>query len=108
MARNISEKNTRKEMIDPQLETAGWYLRDFIALRGNIMVTQRGESDERPFELELPLPKELGISDPEVSIESICKAFGGRFLPFARQVLELEAPPDYQEVVQTQPVIPRT
>ena len=28
MPRNISEDLARKEMIDPQLETAGWYLRD--------------------------------------------------------------------------------
>jgi hypothetical protein len=26
--RQISEKRTRKEIIDPQLEKAGWYLRD--------------------------------------------------------------------------------
>jgi type I site-specific restriction endonuclease len=26
--RKISEERTRKEMIDPQLEQAGWYLRD--------------------------------------------------------------------------------
>ena len=28
MPRQISEDLTRKEMIDPQLEKAGWYLRD--------------------------------------------------------------------------------
>jgi type I site-specific restriction endonuclease len=28
MPRQISEELTRKEMIDPQLEKAGWYLRD--------------------------------------------------------------------------------
>jgi type I site-specific restriction endonuclease len=28
MPRQISEELTRKEMIDPQLEQAGWYLRD--------------------------------------------------------------------------------
>jgi type I site-specific restriction endonuclease len=28
MPRKISEEITRKEMIDPQLERAGWYLRD--------------------------------------------------------------------------------
>lgn len=26
--RRISEEDTRKEMIDPQLDKAGWYLRD--------------------------------------------------------------------------------
>jgi type I site-specific restriction endonuclease len=29
MPRKISEEHTRKEMIDPQLEQAGWYLRDY-------------------------------------------------------------------------------
>ncbi len=28
MPRKISEERTRKEMIDPQLEQAGWYLHD--------------------------------------------------------------------------------
>ena len=28
MPRQINEERTRKEMIDPQLEKAGWYLRD--------------------------------------------------------------------------------
>ncbi len=28
MPRIISEASTRKEMIDPQLEHTGWYLRD--------------------------------------------------------------------------------
>ena len=28
MPRQTSEERTRKEMIDPQLEQAGWYLRD--------------------------------------------------------------------------------
>jgi hypothetical protein len=31
MARRISEKDTRKEMIDPQLEEASWYLRELMA-----------------------------------------------------------------------------
>ena len=28
MPRKFSKERTRKEMIDPQLEQAGWYLRD--------------------------------------------------------------------------------
>jgi len=28
MARRLSEELTRKELIDPQLEKAGWYLRN--------------------------------------------------------------------------------
>jgi len=38
MARNISEKNTRKEMIDPQLEKGGWYLRDHAKVKTEIPV----------------------------------------------------------------------
>jgi type I restriction enzyme R subunit len=116
------------------------YLRDFIAVRGYIMLTKRGEqiyveeyrrlvekrildlvsnhptvkaiqrgesvTDEQLIELERTLHKELGEGDLEVSSENIRKAFGGlkvdSFLAFARQVLELEALPDYQEVVQRQ------
>lgn len=29
LLRRISEDTTRKQMIDPQLERTGWYLRDF-------------------------------------------------------------------------------
>ncbi len=34
MARRINEELTRKEMIDPQLEKAGWYLRVPSTSRG--------------------------------------------------------------------------
>ncbi len=33
MPRKISEERTRKEMIDPQLEQAGWYLRDHSVVK---------------------------------------------------------------------------
>ena len=116
------------------------YLRDFIAVRGYILLTKRGEqmyveeyrrlvekrildlvaghptvqaiqrgetvSDEQLLELERTLRRELGEGDLEVSPENIRKAFGGlkvdSFLAFARQVLELDALPDYQNVVQRQ------
>ena len=116
------------------------YLRDFIAVRGYILLTRRGEqmyveeyrrlvekrildlvanhptvqaiqrgemvSDEQLLELERTLYRELGQGDLELSSENIRKAFGGlkvdSFLAFARQVLEMEALPDYQEVVQRQ------
>ncbi len=116
------------------------YLRDFIAVRGYIMLTKRveqiyeekyrrlaekrildlveghltvqaiqsGESVtyEQLLELERNLHKELGEGDLEVSTENIRKAFGGlkvdSILVFARQVLELDTLPDYQEVVQRQ------
>ncbi len=116
------------------------YLRDFIAVRGYIMLTRRGEqmyveeyrrlveqrilelvathptvqaiqrnesvSDEQLLDLERTLHRELGEGDLEVSPENIRKAFGGlkvdSFLAFARQVLELDSLPDYQEVVQRQ------
>ena len=36
--RRISEEYTRKEMIDPQLEKAGWYLRDHSKVKIEIPV----------------------------------------------------------------------
>ena len=36
--RRISEKLTRKEMIDPQLEQADWYLRDHAKVKIEIPV----------------------------------------------------------------------
>jgi type I site-specific restriction endonuclease len=38
MARIISKEKTRKEMTDPQLEKAGWYLRDHSKVRIEIPV----------------------------------------------------------------------
>jgi len=38
MPRKISEDQTRKEMIDPQLEQAGWYLRDHSKVKIEIPV----------------------------------------------------------------------
>ncbi len=38
MPRKISEERTRKEMIDPQLEHAGWYLRDHSKVKIEIPV----------------------------------------------------------------------
>ena len=38
MPRQISEKLTRKQMIDPQLEKAGWYLRDHSKVKIEIPV----------------------------------------------------------------------
>lgn len=38
MARRLSEQLTRKEMIDPQLERAGWYLRDHSKVKIEIPV----------------------------------------------------------------------
>ena len=38
MPRQISEEVTRKEMIDPQLERAGWYLHDQSEIKKEIPV----------------------------------------------------------------------
>jgi hypothetical protein len=38
MPRKISEDQTRKQMIDPQLEQAGWYLRDYSKVKIEIPV----------------------------------------------------------------------
>jgi type I restriction enzyme R subunit len=81
---------------------------DLVVNHPTVQAIQRGESvtDEQLLELERTLHKELGDGDLEVSPENIRKAFGGlkvdSFLAFARQVLELDALPDYHEVVQRQ------
>jgi type I site-specific restriction endonuclease len=36
--RKLSEERTRKQMIDPQLEMAGWYLRDHSKVNEEIPV----------------------------------------------------------------------
>ena len=46
MPRKISEERTRKELIDPQLEQAGWYLRDHSKV--NIEIPVDGY-DAEPF-----------------------------------------------------------
>jgi len=38
MPRQISEERTRKELIDPQLDKAGWYLRDYSKVKIEIPV----------------------------------------------------------------------
>jgi len=38
MPRKISEERTRKEIIDPQLESAGWYLADHSRVKTEIPV----------------------------------------------------------------------
>ncbi|MEP7136836.1 MAG: hypothetical protein ABI904_18070 [Chloroflexota bacterium] len=38
MPRKLSEERTRKELIDPQLEQAGWYLRDHAKVKTEIPV----------------------------------------------------------------------
>lgn len=38
MPQRVSEDRTRKELIDPQLERAGWYLRDHSKVREEIPV----------------------------------------------------------------------
>jgi type I site-specific restriction endonuclease len=38
MPRKLSEERTRKEIIDPQLEKAGWYLRDHSRVKIEIPV----------------------------------------------------------------------
>ena len=38
MPRKFSEERTRKEMIDPQLEKAGWYLRDHAEEQAQVKI----------------------------------------------------------------------
>ena len=39
MPRRLSEDQTRKQLIDPQLERAGWYLRDHSKVKIEVPVT---------------------------------------------------------------------
>jgi type I restriction enzyme R subunit len=81
---------------------------DLVAGHPTVQAIKRGEivTDEQLLELERTLHRELGEGDLEVSPVNIRKAFGGlkvdSFLAFARQVLELDALPDYYDVVQRQ------
>jgi type I site-specific restriction endonuclease len=43
--RRISEAETRKELIDPQLEKAGWYLRDHSKIKIEIPPLFAGVDD---------------------------------------------------------------
>lgn len=43
MPRQLSEAHTRKELIDPQLEKAGWYLRDHSKVKIEIPILARPE-----------------------------------------------------------------
>jgi type I site-specific restriction endonuclease len=47
MPRQINEERTRKEMIDPQLDKAGWYLRDHSKVKIEIPVD--GEPARRVY-----------------------------------------------------------
>ena len=38
MPRKFSEERTRREMIDPQLEKAGWYLRDHAEEQAQVKI----------------------------------------------------------------------
>ena len=72
-----------------------------------LQAIQRGEpvDDWQLLDLERTLHNELSGGDLELSPENIRKAYGlkvDNFLAFARQVLELDALPDYHEVVQRQ------
>jgi hypothetical protein len=48
MPRQISEELTRKEMIDPQLEKAGWYLRDHSKVKAEITDCSTGLGRQMP------------------------------------------------------------
>lgn len=80
---------------------------DLVASHPTVQAIQRGEAvdDWQLLALERSLQSELGGGELELSPENIRKAYGikvDNFLAFARQVLELEALPDYCEVVQHQ------
>ncbi|MDI6770291.1 MAG: hypothetical protein QMD04_11530 [Anaerolineales bacterium] len=51
MPHQISEERTRKEMIDPQLERAGWYLRDHARVKIEIPVDGAFFACEPPLDM---------------------------------------------------------
>ncbi len=63
MPRQISEERTRKELIDPQLEKAGWYLRDHSKARIEIPVD--GYEAERWMEQHI---LELAANHPTMKV----------------------------------------
>jgi type I restriction enzyme R subunit len=80
---------------------------ELVANHPTIHAIARGEKvdDWQLLELEKTLQNELGSGDLELSKENIRKAYGVKvdsFLAFVRQVLELDALPDYKELVRHQ------
>jgi type I restriction enzyme R subunit len=80
---------------------------DLVANHPTLQAIGRGESvdDLQLLELERTLQHELGGGDLELSPENIRKAYGlkvDNFLGFVRQVLELDALPDYPALVARQ------
>jgi type I restriction enzyme R subunit len=80
---------------------------DLVANHPTIQAIGRGEAvdDWQLLELERSLQTELGGSDLELSKDNIRKAYGLKvdsLLAFLRQVLELEALPNYKTLVGRQ------
>ena len=51
MPRKFSEEVTRKEMIDPQLEQAGWYLHDHSKIDVSLIVDQIADNEKESYTL---------------------------------------------------------
>jgi type I restriction enzyme, R subunit len=82
-------------------------IQELVAQHPTIQAIQRGEpvSDEQLVALERTLRHELGGSDLELTESNIRKAYGlkvGSLLSFLRQLLEIDALPDYEDVVRRQ------
>jgi len=83
------------------------HILDLVASHPTIQAIERGENvdDWQLLELERTLREELSKSDLELSPDNIRKAYGLKvdsFLAFVRQVLELDALPDYRDLVHHQ------
>ena len=68
MPRRLSEELTRKEMIDPQLEKGGWYLRDHSRVK-----------------TEIPLPS-WSLQGEFVGVVARVESLRGRMSEAGRQV----------------------
>ena len=80
---------------------------ELVANHPTIQAIAHGErvDDWQLFDLERILQNELGGGNLELSKENIRKAYGIKvdsFLAFVRQVLELDALPDYKDLVKHQ------
>ncbi len=80
---------------------------ELVASHPTIQAISRGEKvdDWQLLDLERTLQNELGSGNLELSKENIRKAYGIKvdsFLAFVRQVLELDALPDYKDLVRHQ------
>ena len=112
MPRKLSEERTRKEMIDPQLERAGWYLRDHSKINIEIPVDGydaepwNGVSDYCLYRnngevLAVMEAIQQGQKIDDWQLLELERALT-KELGLVRQVLDMQYLPDYKDLVARQ------